>query len=308
MSGLLTDFPASLSEPIEGFLAHLELEKGHSLHTIDGYSRDLEQFSVFLYGLGVKSWESVEGNHVSLWISSLSIEEYAVSSLARKLSAVKMMARYLIYAGIRKEDFSELVSAPKMVRRLPGALSAEEVDRLLEAPDAKTPRGLRDRAFLELLYSSGLRVSELCGLELQDMDLDNGILRVVSGKGKKMRYVPFGSRACDAIQTYLVAGRPYLVKRVTGSQVFLSTHGKAISRKMIWVLIKKYAKYAGIGGSVKPHLLRHSFATHLLAGGADLRAIQEMLGHADIATTQIYTAVEREHLLREHEKYHPRND
>jgi integrase/recombinase XerD len=177
--------------------------------------------------------------------------------------------------------------------------------KLLAAPVGGTAHALRDRAILELFYSSGLRVSELAGLNLQQIDLQQGFVRVF-GKGSKERVVPVGTQAAEAVSTYLAAGRPGLIKPRTGSAVFLSERGRAISRKTVWALIKSYAKKAGLPQHVKPHLLRHSFATHLLSGGADLRAIQEMLGHADIGTTQIYTAVETSRLTEQHARYHPR--
>jgi integrase/recombinase XerD len=180
------------------------------------------------------------------------------------------------------------------------------MDKLLVAPSGGDAYSVRDRAMLELFYSSGLRISELCGLTLQQVDLENGFVRVF-GKGSKERVVPLGVQARDAVQVYLTSGRPKLVKPRTGSELFLSERGQAISRKTLWVIVKKNAKRAGIEKPVKPHLLRHSFATHLLGGGADLRAIQEMLGHASIGTTQIYTAVESSRLLDQHAKHHPRN-
>lgn len=294
-------------EPIHGFLAWCELERALSRNTVSGYESDLKQCACFLSQVNLSGWSEVRSEHVSLWIGSLSNEDYAVSSLARKLSAVKMLARYLVREHYREDDFTELITAPKQVRRLPGTLSPDEVERLLAAPDLSTPQGVRDRAILELFYSSGLRVSEMAALSLQDVDLENGFLRVVSGKGSKDRVVPVGRKAADAIDAYITVARHKLVKTSTGSALFLSNRGQAISRKTIWVMIKNCAKRAGIEKPVKPHLLRHSFATHLLSGGADLRAIQEMLGHADISTTQIYTAVERERLIDQHQKFHPRN-
>jgi integrase/recombinase XerD len=178
--------------------------------------------------------------------------------------------------------------------------------RLLAAPAGGDAYAVRDRAMLELFYSSGLRISELCALTLQQVDLENGFVRVF-GKGSKERVVPLGGKARDAVQAYLVSARPTLVKPRTGSELFISERGKAISRKTLWVIVKNSAKRAGLEKPVKPHLLRHSFATHLLGGGADLRAIQEMLGHASIGTTQIYTAVESSRLLDQHAKFHPRN-
>jgi len=298
--------PDLLAELIEGFAVHIELEKGLSSNSVAGYFGDLEQCAGFLKSLGVTNWEAVKSDHISLWISSLSGDDYAVASLARKLTSIRLMARFLVRENIRSDDFSELLSGPKMVRRIPLTLSLEEVDRLLDAPDINTPYGLRDKAMLELFYSSGLRVSELGTLELHQLDLVNGFLRVF-GKGSKERLIPVGSKAIESIKSYLDSGRSFFVKPITGSAIFLSERGTAISRKMLWVLIKRYAVVAGIEKPVKPHLLRHSFATHLLSGGADLRAIQEMLGHANISTTQIYTAVEDKRLIDQHEEFHPRN-
>ena len=193
-----------------------------------------------------------------------------------------------------------------MARRLPQSLSAEEVGRLLASPSGGDPASLRDRALLEFFYSSGLRVSELAALTLQQVDLENGFARVF-GKGSKERVVPMGARARDAVATWIASGRPHFVKGRTRSELFLSSRGTSLSRVALWDIVKKHAKRAGIAKSVKPHLLRHSFATHLLSGGADLRSIQEMLGHASISTTQIYTSVEGRRLLEQHARFHPRN-
>ena len=228
------------------------------------------------------------------------------TSQARKLTALRVFARFLVRENVRKDDFTALLVGPKVGRPLPGTLSAAEIGKLLAAPTGGDPQSLRDRALLELFYSSGLRVSELAGVTLQQLDLEQGFLRVF-GKGSKERVVPIGGRACEAIATYLTSGRPHFVKAHTGSQLFLSNRGTGLSRVMLWMIVKKYAKRAGITRNVKPHGLRHSFATHLLSGGADLRAIQEMLGHASIATTQIYTAVEPQRLRDHHAKFHPRN-
>lgn len=298
--------PERLAELIESFAVYAELEKGLSPHSVQGYFGDLEQCAGFLKGLGIENWLSVKADHISFWISSLSGDDYAVSSLARKLTSVRLLARFLVRESIRPDDFSELLSGPKMIRKLPLTLSPDEVERLLTAPDLKTPYGVRDRAILELFYSSGLRVSELSHLEMHQLYLEQGFLRVF-GKGSKERLVPIGRKAVECVKSYLESGRRFFVKPKTGSELFLSERGTAISRKMLWVLIKRYAKAAGIEKPVKPHLLRHSFATHLLSGGADLRVIQEMLGHADISTTQIYTSVEESRLLDQHDQFHPRS-
>ena len=299
------NLPHALSEPIEQFLAELELERGLSRHTIEAYARDVYQVANYMYREQILSWQDVRTSHVDRWIQSLATAEYARSSQARKLSALRMLAKYLIQAGGIQEDFTELQQGPKQRRALPEMMHLTEVERLLNAPSISTPIGLRDRAMLELLYSSGLRVSELCALLIQSVDLNEGYVRVF-GKGSKERIVPIGGPAQQAIQLYLSSARFAFVKSKTGSALFLSQRGQALSRKMIWVIVKSYAKKVGIEKVVKPHLLRHTFATHLLEGGADLRVIQEMLGHTDIATTQIYTALDRQHLLSTHAQFHPR--
>jgi integrase/recombinase XerD len=300
------ELPPAFAAEIDGFVAFLDLERGLSRHTLTGYESDLRQCAKFLARKGVAGWTAVQGIHLSDWIYSLSTVEFTVASLARKLAALRTFARYLIRERIRADDPTAQLAGPKLVRKIPGTLTPAEVERLLAAPSGGDAYALRDRAMLELFYSSGLRVSELGGLTLQQADLDHDFVRVF-GKGKKERVVPVGRKAREAIANYVAAGRPKFVKKRTGSQLFLSERGSAISRKTIWVLIKKYAKLAGITKPVKPHLLRHSFATHLLSGGADLRAIQEMLGHTNISTTQIYTAVEANRLLDQHAKFHPRN-
>lgn len=297
----------NLEEPIADFLMTCMLEKNNSQHTLESYGNDLRQFALFLNKeLKVDDWRLVIGGHVSLWISSLSQEDYAVASIARKLSALRTMARYLVSEGYREDDFTELLSRPKMLRKLPDTLSASEIERLLRAPDVSKPQGVRDAAILELMYSSGLRVSEICSLELNDVNLNEGFLRVRSGKGDKQRLAPFGTQAANAVDVYIVSARPHFVRSNTGSALFLSNRGVAISRKTVWLMIKQAAEQVKISKPVKPHLLRHSFATHLLSGGADLRVIQEMLGHSDITTTEIYTKVEPEQLLDGHARHHPR--
>ena len=298
----------NLEEPIADFLMACSMEKNNSRFTVESYGHDLRQCAKFLAKeQKINDWRNVTGDHVSLWISELSDEDYAVASIGRKLSALRTMARYLVSEGYRKDDFTELLSRPKMMRKLPGTLNPEEVERLLQAPDLSKPQGVRDAAILELMYSSGLRVSEICALELNDVNLEDGFLRVRSGKGDKQRIAPFGAKAANAIDVYIQSARPQLVRSHTGSAMFLSNRGIPISRKTIWFMIKQAAERVKIAKPVKPHILRHSFATHLLSGGADLRVIQEMLGHADIATTEIYTKVEPGQLLAGHAAHHPRN-
>ena len=298
--------PAAFASDIESFLGYISLERGLAKNTVTAYRRDLDQAAGFLARRGVANWRAVSAAQAAEWTHSLGSERYTATSLARKLTALRMLARHLVREKLREDDFTALLTGPKLARKIPSTLNESEVARLLAAPSGGDPRALRDRALLELFYSSGLRVSELAALMIQQVDLENNFLRVF-GKGSKERVVPIGGRARDALATYLASGRPHLLKPKTGSQFFLNNRGAALSRVMLWMLVKKYARRAGIPKNVKPHGLRHSFATHLLTGGADLRAIQEMLGHASISTTQIYTAVEPQRLVDHHAKYHPRN-
>lgn len=296
-----------MREAIEDYGNMLKLERGRSDHTVAGYESDLSQCAAWLAGRkGVRDWREVTPAQATDWLYSLSGDGAAVSSLARKLSALRGFARHLVREAARPDDFTALLQGPRRVRRAPGALSAGEVGRLLAAPQGGDALALRDRALLELFYASGLRVSELAGLRIQQLDLEQGYLRVF-GKGAKERVVPVGGKATEALRSYLAAGRPGLVREKTGGALFLSERGGPLSRKTLWYIVQKHAARAGIARGVKPHQLRHSFASHLLGGGADLRAIQEMLGHANLATTQIYTTVEEKRLVEQHGKFHPRN-
>ncbi len=299
--------PEAFAEDLGNFIATLELERGLSRHTSTAYEKDLTQAAHFLAARGAGSWRNVTADQLTAWLHWMADEGFTPSSQARKLSALRMLfRRHLVAHGLRPDDPTELLSGPKFRRRLPQTLTPADMEKLLAAPTGGDAYAVRDRAMLELFYSSGLRISELCRLTLQQVDLEHGFVRVF-GKGAKERVVPLGAKARDAVQVYLVSSRPRLLKPRTGSELFLSERGKAISRKTLWHIVTTHARRAGLAQHVKPHLLRHSFATHLLGGGADLRAIQEMLGHASIGTTQIYTAVESSRLLDQHAKHHPRN-
>ncbi len=300
-----TVVPPDLQEPVEVFLAYLSLERGLAKLTVAAYEDDLARFAAHCARLGKERWTDVGLAEVESWVKSLDRRGQAAASLARRLSAVRTFAAHLVRSGLRRDDFTELARGPKFRRTLPGTLTAEQAAKVVSAPDTSTPQGLRDRAMLELMYGSGLRISELCAVELQALDLESALVRV-RGKGSKDRIVPVGETAITALRTYLEKGRPALTRPKTGSAVFLSARGQALSRKTFWLSVKQAAARSGIEVPVKPHLLRHAFATHLLAGGADLRSIQEMLGHADIATTQVYTSVERTALSDAHRRHHPR--
>jgi len=297
--------PESFQEEIRSYLNTIALERGLSRNTEAAYREDLIQAAIFLRKAGAANWKKVTPKHLTAWLHSLS-DAYSGSTQARRLTAMRMLCRHLVRERVRDDDPTVLLAGPKIRRALPSTLSTGEMQKLLAAPTGLDAYSIRDRAMLELVYSSGLRASEICGLALQQVDLEHGFVRVF-GKGSKERVVPLGAKARDAVAAYLGSARPRLVKPRTGSELFITERGKAMSRKTLWALVKVAAARAGIDKNVKPHLLRHSFATHLLGGGADLRAIQEMLGHASIGTTQIYTAVESSRLLDQHARHHPRN-
>ncbi len=298
--------PEGFQEGIRSYLNTIALERGLSRNTEVSYRSDLIQAALVLKKQGAANWRKVTAKHLTSWLHALSDQGLAAPSQARKLTAIRMLFRHLVTERICADNPTLLLAGPKIRRKLPQTLSTGEIQKLLGGPTGTDAYAIRDRAMLELVYSSGLRASEICGLTLQQVDLEHGFVRVF-GKGSKERVVPLGGKARDAVQAYLGSGRPRLVKPKTGSELFITERGKAMSRKTLWVMVKTAAARAGIEKSVKPHLLRHSFATHLLGGGADLRAIQEMLGHASIGTTQIYTAVESSRLLDQHAKHHPRN-
>jgi integrase/recombinase XerD len=295
---------SAFASDLDAYLAYLDLERGLARNTRESYQRDLEQCAAFVSRRGASDWRTLTAEQAGAWVRSLS--RGAPSSQARRLTALRMFARFMVRERLRPDDVTQLLAGPRLVRKLPQTLSAQEIGKLLASPSGGDPASLRDRALLELFYSSGLRVSELAAVNLQQVDLEGGYARVF-GKGSKERVVPMGARARDAIAAWIASGRPHYVKPKTRSELFLSSRGTALSRVALWGIVKKHARRAGIKQVVKPHLLRHSFATHLLTGGADLRAIQEMLGHASISTTQIYTAVEGRRLLDQHARYHPRN-
>lgn len=287
------------------FLDYLAVERGLSTNTLTAYSSDLREFAQFVEGSGISAWSAVCRDHVRGYLESVG-ESLTHRSKARRLAAMRSFFKYLERLGKISRNPTAGVRFPKFHAALPHVLSASDVESLLAAPDSKTPLGQRDKAMLELFYATGLRVSELVTLQLQQVFLDPGYL-VVRGKGDKERLVPMGEWARDALHAYLEEGRRKLSPKVrSGPEVFLNRHGKKLSRQGVWKIIKQYARLLGIKQNLTPHMLRHSFATHLLENGADLRSLQAMLGHSDISTTQIYTHVARARLKEIHRKYHPR--
>jgi integrase/recombinase XerD len=289
----------------EQFQDYLTFERGLSDRTLSAYRRDLARWAAHLEERGVEAPSQVTPEALRQWVFALKDAGLAPSSIRRAQSAVRTYFAFLIAEGAVDVDPTERLESPRMGRRLPDVLSREEVEALLDATDPDAWLHWRDRAILELLYASGMRVSELVGLPLSALDLEEGFLTVF-GKGSKERLVPVGEPALRAVRRYLADVRPKLDKGGGQGRVFLNARGAPLSRTSVWTLVKESARRAGITKKVSPHTLRHTFATHLLEGGADLAAVQELLGHADISTTQIYTHVDREYLRDVHRRFHPR--
>ena len=294
---------SAFKKDLEAFGLYLQLELGRGKNTRLSYVGDMKLFARFLARLGVSGFGQVEKRHVAEWIESVSSDTKA-GTQSRKLSSIRAFSEFMMDEKIWTEDFSKAVARPKLRRPIPSALSISEVDSLLNSPQGDGFLAVRDRAMLELMYSSGLRVSELCSLKLSDIDFDEGFIRV-RGKGDKTRLVPMGRSARDAVLKYRDI-LPKCVKKIKGAELFLTARGRKLSRKTFWFNIKKYARPLGLEDRVKPHILRHSFATHLLQNGANLMAIREMLGHSDLSTTQIYTKLANGTLFSEHALRHPR--
>ena len=291
---------------IELYLTWLELDKGLSKNTVKSYHSDISQFLKFLFKKKLKNWDSVQSSHFDAWLNQLGAEGLSKQSQSRKFTSIRSFSKFLLSERIIKKDFSELSYRPILDKKLPITLEINEMTQLINVAKSDTIYGLRDYCIIELMYSAGLRVSELCFLKIEHMNIEDGILRVF-GKGSKERIVPLGENAKRALDAYLVRSRPSFVNTNTDTTIFLSRMGKALSRKTIWYMIKRYSEKALIKKAIKPHTMRHSFATHLLEGGADLRSIQDLLGHADISTTQIYTNMQKARLQEEHSIHHPRN-
>ncbi len=297
------DMARQLDRAADDYLVHLRVERGLARRTVEAYAHDIAVFAEHVQDEGLSLARLDEGA-VAGFLVSLSQQGLSARSQARMLSALRGWFRFMVQEGVLKRDPAELIDSPKLMRKLPHVLSAEEVLQLLGAPAGDKPNRIRDRAMLHTMYAAGLRVSELVELDLGDINLESGFVSVV-GKGNKRRVVPIGDAAAEAIREYLIKARPRWAKTAARA-CFVTARGTAMTRQSFWKLIKQYARVAGITKPISPHKLRHSFATHLLIGGADLRSVQTMLGHADIATTQIYTHLSGEHLQAMHERYHPR--
>ena len=295
----------TLNSIIDMFLDHVILERGLSEKTREAYAADLMSFDSFLRKKKTATFNTVSREHIIDYLMSEKERGLSVNSISRRLVAIKVFFAFMQREGLLSKNITEVMDSPQLWKVLPTVLSAKEVTRLLATPQGDDRYVVRDRAILELMYACGLRVTEACEIKLDDIHFDDMYLRTL-GKGSKVRVIPFGEEAAGCLRRYLSEGRPAFAKEDSPRQIFLTYRGKKFSRKGLWKLVKDYAWRAGIDKTVSPHTLRHSFATHLLANGAPLRVIQEMLGHADIATTQVYTHVEQGRLRSVHQKFHPR--
>jgi integrase/recombinase XerD len=296
---------AALAFRLEQFADFLAFDRGVSERTVAAYGRDLGALVAFLVERGQGGPGAVTHAELRAYVFHLKDKGLAATSIRRAQSALRTYWAFLLAEGLATSDPTERLESPRVGRRLPSVLSREEIERILEAVDEDDPLHWRDRAILELLYATGMRVSELAELPLTALDLDEGVC-LVFGKGSKERLVPVGGPAVRALQRYLRDVRPGLERGGGKGRVFLNARGGPLSRQAVWTVVREACRRAGVEKKVSPHTLRHTFATHLLQGGADLAAVQELLGHADIATTQIYTHLDREHLRDVHRKYHPR--
>ncbi|MBW2193430.1 MAG: site-specific tyrosine recombinase XerD [Deltaproteobacteria bacterium] len=287
------------------YLNYLLVEKGLAEKTIESYSRDLARYLQFLHQQGINDVSDRDTPFILKHLIALRDSGLGARSRARHLVSLRGFYRFLVQEKVLRHDPARLVDLPKTGLKLPDVLSVQDVEQLLKIPDAEKPIGSRNAAMIELLYAAGLRVSELVNAKLQDVNLEAGFVRVL-GKGSKERIVPIGQYAADKIARYVKDARPMLLKQTVSPYLFVARAGKPITRQGFWKLLRNYGLKAGIKKKISPHSLRHSFASHLLEGGADLRAVQVMLGHVDISTTQIYTHVARDHLKKIHDKYHPR--
>jgi len=293
-----------MHEVIEEFINYLSVERNLAQNTLVSYRRDLNKYFDFLESRKVGLLDKITKEDITSFMLNQKDKGLMVTSVSRALAAIKMLHRFLVREGFSHVDPTIFLESPKLWKRIPEVLSVSEVEAMIKEAFPRDWESIRDNAILELLYASGMRVSELTSLRVQDVNLDIGFIRC-TGKGQKERVVPIGKKAIESLRRYLERSRPKLAKKESNI-LFLSRLGKGISRQSIWKIIKKYAKRARIKKTIKPHTLRHSFATHLLEHGADLRSVQEMLGHSDISTTQIYTHINKEHLKQIHQKFHPR--
>jgi integrase/recombinase XerD len=294
-----------MKELIDSFLDYLSVERGLSRNTIAAYRQDLNIYLDLMIKRGINALSRISKNDIVEFMLFEKEKGVSPNSISRRLAAIRMFHRFLSRERVLKEDPTALVDSPKLWKKVPDTLSLNEVESLIGQPDARDRQGARDRAILETLYATGMRVSESTDLKLSNVNLDIGFLRCI-GKGNKERVIPLGKKAIHSINRYLEFSRPYLLKNKASDFLFVNRSGDKLSRQSVWKLIKQYARQARIRKPIKVHTLRHSFATHLLERGADLRSVQEMLGHSNISTTQIYTHIDKERLKTIHKMFHPR--
>ncbi|MBI3312973.1 MAG: site-specific tyrosine recombinase XerD [Candidatus Omnitrophica bacterium] len=289
--------------PIPEFFNYLSAEKGLAQNTLIAYRQDLIFYSQFIKEKKIGGWDKIKRDHIIQFLSREQKRKLDVTTIARRLVSIKLFHRFMVQERLLAEDVTSILESPKLWKKLPHFLTRQEVEGLFKMPVTQDPAGIRNRAMLECLYGTGLRVSEVTGLTLEGVDLQNAYLRS-RGKGDKERIVPIGSKAIQACKIYLEKSRPKMKPKT--SHFFIGKNGKGLTRQYVWQMIKQIARQAGIQKEITPHTFRHSYATHLLEGGADLRMVQELLGHSDISTTQIYTHVSRDRLKGIHAKFHPR--
>ncbi len=294
-----------MKELIAEFINYLSVERGLSKNTIAAYSSDLERFWTYLESKGIADIDRIKRQDIMNYLLSRKDKNISGNSISRSLVAIKMFYRFLIQERLAREDVAGILESPKLIRPIPSVLLLSEVDKILAGPDLRDPVGIRDKAVIELMYATGMRVSEVVDLPVEGLNLDMGFVKC-RGKGDKERIVPVGNKAKEAVSRYIDKVRPAVAGKRQDKHLFLSRLGKKVSRQTFWKMIKKYTKMARIKKEITPHTLRHSFATHLLERGADLRVVQEMLGHADISTTQLYTHINKERLKSIHRQFHPR--
>jgi len=295
-----------LNQLIDSFLTYLTAVKGLSKNTLESYGRDILKLAVFLEGKDITHIDQVGYKHILDFLTYLKEQGLNTRSTSRTLISVRQFFKFLLTEKFIESDPTFLIRTPKIKMGLPETLSLEDVEKLLSSPDESSPEGIRDKSMLEVLYATGIRVSELVELGLNDVNFELGYI-IAYGKGSKQRIVPIGEKAKIKLREYLDTSRPRLLKSRTSPHLFVTRLGRKMTRQGFWKIIKAYSRKSGLTKKISPHTLRHSFATHLLERGADLRAIQVMLGHSDISTTQIYTHIERERLKEVHKKYHPRS-
>jgi len=294
-----------MKELIDSFLDYLTVERGLAKNTIIAYRQDLNIYLGFIIKRGYNALSQISKNDITEFMLSAKDKGISPVSISRRLAAIRMFHRFLARERVLKSDPTTLIDSPKLWKKVPDTLSLNEVEALIAQPDPRDFQGARDRAILETLYATGMRVSEATGLKVADVNLDIGFLRCI-GKGNKERVIPLGKKAIHSIKRYSEFSRPHFLKDKTSDVLFINRSGAKLSRQSVWKLIKQYAKEAKIKKPIKVHTLRHSFATHLLEVGADLRSVQEMLGHSSISTTQIYTHIDKERLKKIHKMFHPR--